>query len=140
MAFTSKKLRQQFESYGITNNKTFKIHSLPEKLPKEYMMDYIRGYFDGDGSVFKPKDKKIGMSITCANKDFLEDLQKFLFENYGITSSIGMTHNVYQISFSVNSSLKLGILMYDNNYLALPRKKKKYFEIITPTSLNTPKE
>lgn len=76
LAFSSKKIRQQLEEkYHIVNNKTFLIHELPSSLPNEYMLDYIRGYFDGDGSVFKLKDKKINMIITSANRDFLESVQ-----------------------------------------------------------------
>lgn len=139
LAFTSKKLRQQFESYGIVNNKTFKIHSLPN-LPEEYLLDYIRGYFDGDGSVFKPKDKRIGMSITSACRDFLEDIQKYLENKYDIKSNIYRDKNAFKLDFGIRSSIKLGDLMYNNDYLALPRKKQKYFKIISPTSLDTPKE
>ena len=51
LAFTSQKLREQIEAYGIGNNKTFKLNHLPS-LPREYIMDFIRGFFDGDGSVY----------------------------------------------------------------------------------------
>jgi intein-encoded DNA endonuclease-like protein len=71
LSFTSKKIRQAIESYGIGNNKTFKLHNLPDNLPKEFLTDYIRGFFDGDGSIYEPKGKKIGMSFTCANDTFL---------------------------------------------------------------------
>lgn len=140
LAFTSKKLRKQFEFYGVVNNKTFKIDSLPKELPQEYMIDYIRGYFDGDGSVYKPKDKKINMSITSANKNFLEDVQTFLAQKYSIDSHIYENKSAYSLKFGVDASIKLGKLMYNNDYLTLPRKKKKFFEIISPTSLDIPKE
>jgi intein/homing endonuclease len=71
LSFTSKKIRQTIESYGIGNNKTFKLHNLPDNLPKEFLVDYIRGFFDGDGSIYEPKGKKIGMSFTCASDTFL---------------------------------------------------------------------
>lgn len=140
LAFTSKALRRQFEAYGIVNNKTYKLNSLPKNLPEEYMLDYIRGYFDGDGSVFQLKDKRIGMSITSANKEFLLDVQNYLQNQHNIRAYLGTTHNAFQLSFGVAASIQLGDLMYNNDYLALPRKKKKYFEIITPTSLDIPKE
>ena len=129
LAFSSKKIRRQLEEkYGIVNNKTFKIHELPSNLPNEYMLDYIRGYFDGDGSVFKLRDKRINMSITSANKDFLESVQQYL-QRYDLSSRIVPDHNTFDLKFGVKDSLKFGQLLYDNNYLALPRKKEKFYEL-----------
>ena len=53
-------------------------------------------------------------------------------------------HEIYSISYFQADTLKLGKIFYDNDYISLPRKKAKYFEIldkkISPTSLDTPKE
>lgn len=82
LAFTSKILRQQFEKYGIVNNKTFTLNKLPE-LPDEYMIDYIRGYVDGDGTIFEHHGSP-RISITSACKPFLEEMQKYILEHYSI--------------------------------------------------------
>ena len=83
LAFNSKKIRNNLEKYGIVNNKTFKLRSLPYNLPQEYMMDYIRGYFDGDGCIYwNVKEKRVRLSLVSANKEFLENIRDYLNDNF----------------------------------------------------------
>lgn len=139
LSFTSKKIRQTIESYGIGNNKTFKLHNLPDNLPREFLTDYIRGFFDGDGSIYEPKGKKVNMSFTCVSDTFLQDIALYLNETYGVKipriRSVERVHIIYDIRYYVADSLKLGKVFYDNNYLALPRKKQHYFDILDKYSL-----
>lgn len=132
IAFTSKKIRQKIESYGIVNNKTFKLNKLPD-LPEEYIIDFIAGFFDGDGSVYEKEGTRINMSITCASYDFLDEIRTFLHEKYGVTKvniySAVRKNEIYDIKYGKADSLILGEKFYNNNYLRLPRKKNKYFEL-----------
>ena len=49
------------------------------------MIDFIAGFFDGDGSIYEPADyHKIKMNITCASHTFLEEIIDFLFQEYNI--------------------------------------------------------
>lgn len=138
LAFASKKLRQQMEAYGIGNNKTFKLAHLPD-LPKEYMIDFIRGFFDGDGSLFEPQGKKINISFTCASRIFLEELSDFLTNEYSLTKptihSTFRVHEIYDIRYYVHDSIKLCNLFYDNNYISLKRKKDLFLKIKEKYSL-----
>lgn len=132
LAFNSKTLRAKIESYGIVNNKTFKLKELPKNLPDEYMIDYIRGYFDGDGSIMGGEGKKICMSIVSANAEFLQEISTYLVTKYPqvITErTITKNHSIYQIAYSKNMSLFLGELFYNHSYLALERKRQHYFII-----------
>lgn len=134
LSFTSKKLRKQIENYGIVNNKTFKLKELPKKLSQDYMIDFIRGFFDGDGSIYSSaRERKVGMSFTCANKEFLEDIASFLTEKYGVTypklNIIQRLHDIYDIRYFKKDSLLLGEIFYNHQNLALSRKQKKFFEL-----------
>lgn len=133
LSFTSKMIRQQIESYGIGNNKTFQLKYLPSNLSDEYLIDFIRGYFDGDGSIYEPQGKKINTSFTCASKEFLDEIRSFLYKKYNITLATihesFRVHPVYDIKYYVQDSLKLCDLFYNNDYLALPRKKNHYLKI-----------
>jgi intein/homing endonuclease len=70
-------------NYGVIPNKTDKI-IFPE-LPNELIRHFIRGYFDGDGSICERKHKKgpsdLACSFTCGSLPFLEKLRQILFEN-----------------------------------------------------------
>jgi hypothetical protein len=56
------------------------------------MNHFIRGYFDGDGSISKVKNRPNSFVVSiCSNKNFNEDIIKFLgygkdikFDNYSV--------------------------------------------------------
>lgn len=53
-------------------------------IPSEYVADFVRGYFDGDGSIYySTNDKAYYASITCGNKDFLKQLESLLGHHIG---------------------------------------------------------
>lgn len=56
IVFTSDKMAQDLAKYGITNNKSANLHSYPN-IPEQYDADFIRGYFDGNGSAFMSNEK-----------------------------------------------------------------------------------
>ena len=132
LSFTSKSLREKIENYGIGNNKTFKLDKLPN-LPEEYMIDFLRGFFDGDGSVLEPIGKKINISLVCASFNYLKEITKFLHNKYQLSTptihSQTRVHTIYDITYYVKDSIVLGNLFYDNDYLALARKKNHFLEI-----------
>ena len=132
LSFTSKELREKIESYGIGNNKTFKLNCLP-KFPKELMIYFIKGFFDGDGSIYEPQGKKINISLVCASFNFIKDIADFLHNEYGLVKptihSQTRIHTIYDIRYYVKDSFILGDLFYNNDYLALARKKNHYLEI-----------
>jgi hypothetical protein len=79
------------------------------------------------------------MSFTCVSDTFLQDIALYLNETYGVKipriRSVERVHIIYDIRYYVADSLKLGKVFYDNNYLALPRKKQHYFDILDKYSL-----
>jgi hypothetical protein len=75
---------------GCVNNKTQKIR-LP-KLDESLIPHFIRGYFDGDGSISKVKNRPNSFSVTiCSNHKFNNDIinllgfgKEYKYENYSI--------------------------------------------------------
>ena len=39
------------------------------EVPKEFLFDFIRGFFDGDGSVWKKFGKRLRMSISSDSEE-----------------------------------------------------------------------
>ena len=110
----SKKLFQQLERLGGIRRKS-KIITFP-RIPSPYMRDFIRGYFDGDGSVFfvrytRTKDKRrareLRTNFTSGSREFLESLMKVLQYEIDLSlKKIGV--------FNKGSSLKLGYGLRDS--------------------------
>lgn len=89
-SLNSNKLVKSLFELGCLQNKTQKIR-LPS-LPDDLINHFIRGYFDGDGTISKVKNRPNSYVISiCSNKKFIEDLYKFFnfgyiinFDNYSI--------------------------------------------------------
>lgn len=130
LAFSSKTLREQLENYGVVNNKTFKFNHIPN-LPEEYIIDFIAGLFDGDGSIGICHNGRLFWGLTSASKELLKEIELFLHNKYGTPlNKIYPDKNVYVLRFGARQDiLKLGEAFYNNNYLRLPRKRNKYLSI-----------
>lgn len=95
-------------------------------IPKCYLPDFIRGYFDGDGSIYNIKGNRINTTFTCGSKKFLDELLKILKAEADVE---GGSYNPGNISlvFGKRDSIKIGEYIYKNNpELFLERKKKKF--------------
>lgn len=64
---SSSVLKQSLMKHGVIPRKTGK-ERVPPSLPSKYFWDFVRGYFDGDGSV------GVSVAITCNSKSFLDVL------------------------------------------------------------------
>jgi hypothetical protein len=118
---------------GLTERKS-KTILFPE-VSSEYFPDYLRGYFDGDGGVwvgFKNKKMKskiyaISAYFTSGSKEFLIALKDILIK-YGILGgSLVKKERGFDLKYSINDSLILYKIMYnDKCSLFLKRKKDKF--------------
>lgn len=79
----STKIARDLMNKGVVPHKS-NIITFPE-LRNDLIRHFIRGYFDGDGSICERKHKKgssdLACSFTCGSLDFLESLRAILFSN-----------------------------------------------------------
>ena len=78
IAFSDSRFIKNLIDKGIFINKSLN-YSFPDFIPKNLMHHYIRGYFDGDGSVYL-SDNKSKFSFTGSHH-FIPPLNKYLFDN-----------------------------------------------------------
>ena len=96
------------------------------QIPEEYLPDFIRGYFDGDGSVMNLKNNRLNSAIASGSKVFLDGLLKILREKANIEGG-SYDPSSKSIRFGKRDTLRLGEYMYKNNpELFLLRKKQKF--------------
>lgn len=93
----SAQIKKDLAEYGIIPHKTGHIE-IPKKLDKQYWRDFIRGYFDGDGSISKDANG-MRMSITSANPEILIDINNFFAENNIKPSTLYNDHANKDIRF-----------------------------------------
>lgn len=97
------------------------------EIPEEYLPDFIRGYFDGDGCITKIKSGRINSSFCCGSKIFLDKLLEILKEKADIQ---GGSYDAGSLSlrFGKRDTIKLGQFIYQNNpELFLLRKREKFY-------------
>lgn len=140
LALNSDKLVSDIEKLGVVERKTLTL-TFPN-LREDLIPHFIRGYFDGDGSVFLHKDSRkeysyneyLGINI-CGTKEFLVALTKhlpFLEEGQCIYKEKRRETNCWNLKMISNiRSLELYHYMYkDCDDLYLSRKREKFENFI----------
>jgi hypothetical protein len=123
----SKVIRTFLENFGLFPNKTFSLNF--PVIPDEYLKDFIRGLWDGDGSctLIKRNYGYSGISsFVSASEIFLQDLVEKVF-NKKIT--IRKTDNIFIIQLRKKDSLFIRDFMYNDSKLYINYKKEKFFKI-----------
>ncbi|MGL6108127.1 LAGLIDADG family homing endonuclease [Romboutsia sp.] len=115
------------------------------KIDKKFDSDFIRGYFDGDGSVYesrtytyykgiKKEYKYKYFKITTGSKEFAYQLSQKLLE-YNICSNITQdsrsSNSSYYVSiYKKDSVINFFNLIYDEAELFMSRKYDKFINMI----------
>lgn len=133
--FAREKLVEDLEKLGVYPRKSL-IIKFPE-VPKKYLPDFIRGVFDGDGSVYfdnRSLKSPLRSKFVSGSNDFIVGLQKELEELnlprrtiYKQKTKNGWS---YSIVFGHSGSIKLFEILYRNGKksIFLERKYKRFLE------------
>ena len=122
---------------GMVPNKTFSLE-FPGYIPNEYLKHFVRGYFDGDGSIsliYSPNKgtARATTGFSSGSPSFLRILKKELKKQIGIYSEVKPLHGK---TWSLDIDRMEDIIpflnwMYEDAHIYLQRKYDKYIELIT---------
>ena len=124
-AVRSDKMSEDLEKFNIIPNKTYLVDDLIP--PANFIVDFIRGFVDGDGSIYYSKDKW-HLSLTGHSQKMLQDFQKIINKMIGKEKSQKLTffNNVYKVTWNNEDAIKIAKILYvDNNNIALARKRER---------------
>lgn len=128
----SKILCNDLFNKGITPRKGF-VLDFPD-LNKEMLKHYLRGYFDGDGSIstngkYRKGDPKYAINIIATEK-FLEEFIVHMFD-YGITRVKLQSKGPMKVwnKCGINQILSVFHYLYDNSNVYLERKYQYFISI-----------
>jgi len=121
---------------GLTPRKSLTLG--PLDIPKQYFIDFARGCFDGDGTVYSYMDPRWAnshmfyISFASASMVFVDWFRDQLKESLGISGHIsGANHNTYQLRYAKTESLVLISKMYYNKQVpCLERKRQKIIGVL----------
>lgn len=110
------------------------ILKFPTFLSDDLLRHFIRGYFDGDGSLsYSNTNPGVSERITIAcsmvgTLNFVSDVNLYL-NKLGIHGCISKNHNsknIYALGFSKTNSVKFANFIYSNCQTFLDRKFRRY--------------
>ena len=141
----NEKLFDSLIRMGVTPRKSFTM--LFPSIPRRYLGDFVRGYFDGDGcshiDMASGKPKRLLTIFTSGSKKFLEDLHECLRNEIGLTGNglykHGSAVGTYQLRYSTRDSLRLFMFLYPrglNDKLHLSRKYDIFMQYLTLRNLS----
>jgi len=129
---SSKYFSQQLIKQGCVPKKSL-ILTWPTNLPQDLYPHFIRGYFDGDGSIFWHKRlRNMGISIV-GTKDICDGVKLFC-DLLNINAHIRerKQKNIYY-ELTIGGNIQVSTFMnaiYKDNTFCLLRKKEKYNEFV----------
>jgi hypothetical protein len=147
MTIGSKKIFDDIVNLGGKIRKSLDVE-FPE-VPKEYLHDFIRGYFDGDGCIYQ-HENRYRVTFVCGSLKFLERLNEILsveLSKYNHGMKINYSGKIvivkerrawisgkyckfsqnYRLNLSVNDTRRIRDFMYcDPNCIKLKRKYDKF--------------
>lgn len=139
LRFFSKEIVEYFIQQGCVPNKT-KIVNFPN-VPSKYLPDFLRGLIDGDGSIgyySRPMVRFDSASLLLIT-GFQQAINTFIPVNINLNKWIEVTINgrktksttqTYRLNFYNLKAYKLLKFLYDNDQVAISRKKKIALEAI----------
>ena len=134
---TCEKMKKDLINLGCVPNKSL-ILTFPNltQVPEQFVLHFIRGYFDGDGTLGLYKHSKSNPRLEeslmfVGTKPFLEQIQKYLGQGYLIQKS-NCNELTYRLSYSTKKAFKAAKLMYENATVYLDRKYNIYINEYVP--------
>lgn len=121
----------------ILPRKTYNL--APIGVPEKYFPDFVRGFFDGDGSVYiynVNDTPQIKVGFVSSSLSFVTDFNQRLCKNLGINTktihqtidNLGKRMVRYDIHFYIEDCEKLAKFMYRNSPSLYLSRKRRVFD------------
>lgn len=129
LSIKDKQLHQDLIDKGCVPQKSLILDKIPN-IPRDYVSHFIRGYFDGDGSLHYLQGTDNFRISFVGTKEFLQDIQKELLVTQ-ISLAQGSTGKAYTLQIAGRKQI-MRILDYlykdSDDSIRLDRKYQKYLE------------
>ena len=133
LILTSKYFCEKLEELGLPERKTFCLH-FPEYISENYLRDYIRGIFDGDGNISIIHDgNDRGTTEIAGYPSFLKELKLAIEKVLSINIVFYQNkENCAHLKINRQEDIKIFLdWMYKDSSLYLERKYQKYQEFLS---------
>ena len=127
------------DNHSILPKKTYDENFKIKGIPKQFFVDFLRGFLDGDGHF-----SKNSVDFISTSKDFLKQIQHFFsengFESHRYYEEVGVKMRYYRLYININSSNRNRLFdtLYKNKKYFLSRKKNDLLNFISPNKQSHP--
>lgn len=133
MSIANRHISNKLLELGMVHNKSEKLKEV-NNIPEHLIHHFVRGYFDGNGSIgIFGKVKNVEFSI-CSTKEFLEYIQCILIKNCNLNKvKFGKRHknresNSYHLKYTGKFSCqRIRDWLYKDSKIYLNRKYYKFY-------------
>jgi len=125
-----KQLHEDLTKWGCIPQKSLKIDKIPN-IPRDFVSHFIRGYFDGDGSLHYLKGTNNYRISFIGTQSFLMDTQKELQTN--VSLYFGSSGKAYALQISGRKQIEriLNYIYQDSTeQIRLDRKYQTYLDCL----------
>lgn len=127
LSFRDSTIAERLKSLGCINKKSLTLKFPSTGIPKELISHFIRGYFDGDGSINDPVSP-IRLQI-LGTKEFLEGLLATIdFNMLALKRDKRHNKNTHYISLCGQNARDFCDFMYTKASIYLERKKDRFLK------------
>jgi hypothetical protein len=139
LTWQSHHLSQTLNNYGMVPRKSL-VLEFPDWLSIDLYPHFLRGYIDGDGSIYYSEERNVCRASMVGTKMFLNVVQNICM-NIGVKTSMNHKNEnnsvIYTLTTTSNTgTLKLLNWLYADANLRLQRKYDKYQQAFIRYSIN----
>lgn len=113
---------KDLEKYGIVERKT-KTLEFAKNVPDKWLRHYLRGVFDGDGSVGRGKQ---ATKLVTGSTPFYTGFMTWYKKTYGFEPWSKKEDDKYRLSFNHGKDSEFVNWMYKNATIGIDRKRKLF--------------
>lgn len=126
-----KQLKSDLIKWGCLPNKSLSLTKIPN-IPRDFVSHFIRGYFDGDGSLHWLNGTKNFRISFVGTAPFLKDIQKELGLSLSLGQQEGNKSKYFQVAGRKQVPMILDYIYKDSDEnIRLTRKYKNYLDCLT---------
>lgn len=140
LTWQSRHISQVLNDYGMVPRKSL-VLEFPNWMDEFLYRHFLRGYVDGDGSVYYSEDRNVFRVSMVGTKMFLDVVQD-ICTNIGIKTSMHHKREYNDITFTLTTTSNTGTLqllnwLYKDANLKLQRKYVKYQQAFIRYNVNS---
>lgn len=138
LSISSSELADDLNAHGIYERKSFEEGEIiaGSTLSDELYMHFVRGVFDGDGTIFYKVDRSkrsnttIKASIYSASERTLISIKERTIGKVSWANIYKSPRDLYDLRATNTGILELGNYMYSKESFVMQRKRSKYSEVM----------